>query len=183
MKPQTENSASLRCSHRTARGRQCRLLASDAQSGLCPQHHAGQKQQQEEDHFDYLIRNNQCFQTAQGINFSLGNLYALLAQNLISPRRAAVLAYVSSLMLRTLPQIDADTAAGILDPSKLPDKPLPVPDPASDLVSGKAAPPDTDTTLPSKSDSASNINSPTNPGSSNTWDSSNPEPDPNKKPS
>ena len=161
MKPQTENSASLRCSHRTARGRQCRLLASDAQSGLCPQHHAGQKQQQEEDHFDYLIRNNQCFQTAQGINFSLGNLYALLAQNLISPRRAAVLAYVSSLMLRTLPQIDADTAAGILDPSKLPDKPLPVPDPASDLVSGKVATPE----------------------SASAWDPSIPEPDPNKKPS
>ena len=181
MKPQTENSVSFRCTHRTAGGRQCRLLASDAQSGLCPQHHAGQKQQQEEDHFDYLIRNNQCFQTAQGINFSLGNLYALLAQNLISPRRAAVLAYVSSLMLRTLPQIDADTAAGILDPSKPPDKPLPVPD----SVRSEAAAPDLNpgSSSESASPSASIANSPTNLGSSNTWDSSNPEPDPNKKPS
>lgn len=161
MKPQTADSVLLRCTHRTTGGRQCRLLASDAHSGLCPQHHAEQKQQQEDDHFDYLIRNNQCFQTAQGINFSLGNLYALLAQNLISPRRAAVLAYVSSLMLRTLPQIDADTAAGILDPSKPPDKPLPTPNPAPDLVSGKVATPE----------------------SASAWDPSIPEPDPNKKPS
>jgi hypothetical protein len=183
MKPQTENSVSLRCAHRTPGGRQCRLLAYDTQSGLCPQHHAEQKQQQEDDHFDYLIRNNQCFQTAQGINFSLGNLYALLAQNLISPRRAAVLAYVSSLMLRTLPQIDADTAAGIKDPSKLLDKPLPVPVPVPDPVRSEAAAPDLNPGSSSESASASIANSPANPGSSNTWDSSNPEPDPNKKPS
>ena len=181
MKPQSPDSISLRCAHRTAGGRQCRLPASDAHSGLCPQHHAGQKQQQEEDHFDYLIRNNQCFQTAQGINFSLGNLYALLAQNLISPRRAAVLAYVSSLMLRSLPQIDADNAAGVKDPSKLLDKPLPVPVP--DPVRSEAAAPDLNPGSSSESASASIANSPTNPGSSNTWDSSNPEPDPNKKPS
>jgi len=183
MKPQTENSISLRCSHRTAGGRQCRLLASDAQSGLCPQHHAEQKQQQEDDHFDYLIRNNQCFQTAQGINFSLGNLYALLAQNLISPRRAAVLAYVSSLMLRTLPQIDADNAAGIKDPSKLLDKPLPVPDPVPSEAAAPDLNPGSSSESESESASASIANSPTNLGSSNTWDSSNPEPDPNKKPS
>jgi hypothetical protein len=179
MEPQTANSASLRCAHRTAGGRQCRLLASDAQSGLCPQHLAAQKQKQEDDHFQYLIRNYQCFQTAQGINFSLGNLYALLAQNLISPRRAAVLAYVSSLMLRTLPQIDADNAAGIKDPSKLPDRPLPVPDPAPT----KATAPDLNPASPSESVSASDANSPANPGSSNIWNPSIPEPDPNKKPS
>jgi hypothetical protein len=179
MKPQTENSISLRCSHRTAGGRQCRLLAYDAHSGLCPQHHAGQKQQQEDDHFDYLIRNNQCFQTAQGINFSLGNLYALLAQNLISPRRAAVLAYVSSLMLRSLPQIDADNAAGVKDPSKIPGKSLPVPDSAPERVTAS----DLNPGSPSESASTSNVNSPTNLDSSNTWDFSNPEPDPNKKPS
>ena len=92
MKPQTADSVSPRCAHRTAGGRQCRLPASDTHSGLCPQHRAAQEQKQEDDHFQYLIRNYQCFQTAQGINFSLGNLYALLAQNLISPRRAAVLA-------------------------------------------------------------------------------------------
>ena len=178
MKSQTADSVSLRCAHRTAGGRQCRLPASDAHSGLCPQHHAAQKQQQEEDHFDFLIRNNQGFQTAQGINFSLGNLYALLAQNFISPRRAAVLAYVSSLMLRTLPQIDADNAAGVTVAAP-PDKPLLVPDQAPNNPPA----PDVQPASPSKPGSASTSNSPTNLGSSNAWDPSIPEPDPNKKPS
>ncbi len=179
MKPQTPDSISLRCAHRTTGGRQCRLLASDAHSGLCPQHRAAQKHEQEDDHFLHLITNFQGFHTAQGINHSLGNLYELLAQNRISPRRAAVLAYVSSLMLRTLPQIDADVAAGIKVPAKPAAQPLPAPDP----VPTEAAAPDSDPALPSKSDSASNVNSPTNLGSSNTWDPSLPEPDLNKKPS
>jgi len=48
------------------------------------------------------------FQNAQGINHSLGALYTLLAQGRISPRRASVLAYISNLLLRTLPAIDND---------------------------------------------------------------------------
>ncbi len=83
------------------------------------------------------------------------NLYQLLAQNRISPRRAAVLSYISSLLLRTLPQIDADKAAGIIDPTKPTTKTLSVPVP--DSTPG------------------------TNPV--NTWDPSIPEPDPKKKPS
>ncbi len=157
MKPQTANSAvlSLRCAYRTSGGRQCRKSASDAHSGLCPQHHAQQKQELAADHFKHLTTNFQLFQTAQGINFSLMNLYQLLAQNRISPRRAAVLSYISSLLLRTLPQIDADKAAGIIDPTKPTTKTLSVPVP--DSTPG------------------------TNPV--NTWDPSIPEPDPKKKPS
>jgi hypothetical protein len=48
------------------------------------------------------------FQNAQGINHSLGALYTLLAQGRISARRASVLAYISNLLLRTLPAIDTD---------------------------------------------------------------------------
>jgi len=157
MKPQTANSAvlSLRCTYRTSGGRQCRQSASDAHSGLCPQHHAQQKQELAADRFKHLTTNFQFFQTAQGINFSLMNLYQLLAQNRISPRRAAVLSYISSLLLRTLPQIDADKAAGIIDPTKPTTKTLSVPVP--DSTPG------------------------TNPV--NTWDPSIPEPDPKKKPS
>src|SRR5438876_9202222 len=83
MKPQTADSVSLRCTYRTPGGRRCRLSASGAQSGLCPQHHAEQKQQQAADHYLHLITNFQGFQTAQGINFSLGELYELLAKNCI----------------------------------------------------------------------------------------------------
>jgi hypothetical protein len=67
--------------------------------------------------------------TAQGINHSLRQLYWLTAQNPISTRRAAVLAYIGSLILRTLPQIDADRAAGIIDPIKPKQATIPEPDP------------------------------------------------------
>ena len=157
MKPQTQDPVSLRCAHRTAGGRQCRLPASDAHSGLCPQHLAAIKQEQEADYFDFLTRNFHAFQTAQGINFSLGSLYELLGQNRISPRRAAVLAYISSLLLRTLPQIDADNAAGVKDPNLVDLEPLPAPTSVPEKV------PVTDST--------------------GTWNPSIRESDPNKKPS
>ena len=168
MKPQTANSVSIRCTHRTSGGRQCRLFASDGHSGLCPQHRAEQKQDQAADHYLHLIRSFQCFQTAQGINYSLGNLYELLAQNRISPRRAAVLSYISSLLLRTLPQIDADRDAGIIDPTK--------PE-AADTDSDSDSDSETGPDLDSDSDS-----DPV-PDSVNAWVPSIPEPDPKKKPS
>jgi hypothetical protein len=163
MKQQTAKSAVLflRCAYRTSDGRQCRQSASDAHTGLCPEHRANQEQQLAADHFKHLTTNFQFFQTAQGINFSLMNLYQLLAQNRISPRRAAVLSYISSLLLRTLPQIDADKAAGIIDPTKRPTKALPVP------IPDKVADPDEIPVLDSV----------------NAWDPSIPEPDPKKKPS
>lgn len=161
MKLQTVKSAipSVRCAHRDSSARQCRLLASGPHSSLCPQHHAQQKQKESADFSDILFRDSQDFQTAQGINHSLRHLYWLTAQNRISSRRAAILAYIGSLLLRTLPQIDADNAAGIkFRPKQLnaaaiaePPKPLNVSVPESE---------------PAK-----------------TWNVSLPEPDPNKKPS
>jgi hypothetical protein len=131
MKLQTAKSAvlSLRCAHRDPSGRQCRLRASDAHSGLCPQHQADQKQTEAADYSDVLFKDSQAFQNAQGINHSLRQLYWLTAQNRISTRRAAVLAYIGSLILRTLPQIDADRAAGIIDPTKPKQATIPEPDP------------------------------------------------------
>lgn len=55
-----------------------------------------------------LTRRAYNFQRPQGINNSLAVLYTLLAEGRISPRRASVLAYISSLLLRTLPAIDYD---------------------------------------------------------------------------
>lgn len=158
MKLQTANSAllSARCQHRTSSGRQCRLSASDAHSALCPQHRAEQQQKASADLYVTLTRNFHDFQTAQGINHSLSNLYELLAKNRISPRRAAVLSYISSLLLRTLPQIDADNAAGIKFPPKNLNAAEPDPGPNSD--------------------------SNPHPDSTNAWDPDNPEPDPEKKP-
>jgi hypothetical protein len=96
-----------RCQHRTAAGRQCRSLADDSSSGFCP-HHAAQLR--DVDFREELTRNALGFQRSQGINNSLGVLCKLLAEGRISPRRASVLAHISSLLLRTLPAIDHDNA-------------------------------------------------------------------------
>jgi len=138
------------------------------------------------DHYPYLSSNFQYFQTAQGVNFSLMNLYRLLAENRISPRRAAVLSYISSLLLHTLPQIDADKAAGITDPTK---PPINVPardeDAASDDDEDTDLDPDSDSDSDTDPEADTDAHSGTDldPGPTNTWDSSIPEPDPRKKPS
>jgi hypothetical protein len=166
MKPQSLSStASVRCAHRDSNGRQCRLLASSTHAGLCPHHLAQREESEAVDRYLELTTKFDGFQTAQGINHSLGNLYKLLALNRISPRRAAVLSYISSLLLRTLPQIDADNAAGI----KFKPPTLDVPSPAA----ANPAPPN----------SAGSAVLDMNPSAANGWDHSIPEPDPNKKPS
>jgi hypothetical protein len=195
MKPQTANSVvqSARCNHRDPKGRQCRTLALDARSGLCPRHLAEQQHVLAADHFAHLTTRCHFFQTAQGINYSLMNLYQLLAQNRISPRRAAVLSYISSLLLRTLPQIDADNAAGIVDPTN---KPLPmnVPvavqhaaaavDESEDEAEAEAEVEDSgDSDTYSRADTVPDPRPDHKPRSADTWDPSLPEPDPNKKPS
>ncbi len=182
MKSKTAKPAvlSLRCAYRTSDGRQCRLSVTDARSGLCPHHRSAQIQTEAADHFPYLSRNFQYFQTAQGINYSLMNLYQLLAQNCISPRRAAFLSYISSLLLRTLPQIDADRAAGITDPTK----PMPINVSAPDEAPG-AGEEDEDSSLATDSGSEAESVTSLSPdaGSTRTWDHSILELDLKKKPS
>jgi hypothetical protein len=98
---------SARCQHRTPTGRQCSSLARDRSSGLCPRH-AAVSPASSPNFREALTRNALDFQRAQGVNNSLGVLYSLLAEGCISPRRASVLAYIASLLLRTLPAIDYD---------------------------------------------------------------------------
>src|SRR5260370_42652418 len=82
---------------------------SDQRLGCC-RFHARQALQAQEtvDLLEPLTEQAADFQNVQGINNSLGALYKLLAEGRISPRRASVLAYISSLLLRTLPAIDND---------------------------------------------------------------------------
>jgi hypothetical protein len=104
-----------RCAHRfPASGHQCRLLASDPKSGLCAHHLAKKKVlDRDADFFHPLMQQPNRFQSAQDINYSLNELYGLLARDRISARRASTLAYISSLLLRTLPAIDHDYAVGV----------------------------------------------------------------------
>jgi hypothetical protein len=115
MKLQTVNPEMLptRCTYRSASGRQCRLAIFDPQSSLCANHHADLKQNERADVADILFRDAQDLQTAQGINYSLRCLYWLAGKNRISSRRANALAYICSLLLRTLPAIAAERSAGI----------------------------------------------------------------------
>ncbi len=189
---------STRCSHRTAAGRQCRRLSADPQSRLCNHHHAVQKQKEAEDLSDALLARSQNFQTAQGINFALANIYRLLAANRISARRASVLAFINSLLLRTLPAIDYDRATGHIDPT-VPKK-----------LKSAAGPFTTDEAVDTEDDEEEDVDEnanedaedvdkdedrdaeeecpttpPTNTFTKATpgWDASIPEPDPTKKPS
>jgi len=52
-----------------------------------------------------LLRRACNFQNAEGIHDSLRQFYTLLASGAFSPRRAAVLGYLTSLLLRTLPAV------------------------------------------------------------------------------
>src|SRR5271163_4042434 len=94
-----------RCQHLTRSGRQCRTQISPAHDTLCPRHAAALR----DDSVDlsaFLSQNLSAQKSAADIHTQLWNLSHTLQQGRISPRRAAVLAYISSLLLRTLPALD-----------------------------------------------------------------------------
>ncbi|MGC1485074.1 MAG: hypothetical protein WA789_14875 [Candidatus Acidiferrum sp.] len=174
MKAQSANTDSLddstRCQHLTPSGRRCKLPVEASGKLLCYTHAVELKKSDVLNLKTALLTDYQGFQTAQGINYSLGNLYKLLAANYISPRRASVLAYINSLQLRTLPAIDADREAGITDPTA----PKKV-EPAEDSCPANA---DSEKICITAAPASNNCANPA-PG----WDASIPEPDPTKKPS
>jgi hypothetical protein len=74
---------------------------------LCPRRM--QAQPNGPDDFSLQLLHRACdFQNAEGIHDSLRHLYILLASDAISPRRAAVLGCLNSLLLRTLPAVSND---------------------------------------------------------------------------
>ena len=108
-----------KCRHFTARGRQCRLPA--LRSGLCFRHAALELQPAQpvdvDLSADFLIQLDD-LQSADQINKFLAMLLLLVVQNRISARRAAVLAYITNQLLRTLPAIDRE-----LNPKEDPNAP------------------------------------------------------------
>jgi hypothetical protein len=129
----TQNPSSLdftpeRCQHRTSTGRQCRSVVAEPGDSFCARHAASEPSDSED--FSAALTDKACrFQNAQGINHSLGALYTLCAQGRISPRRASTLAYISSLLLRSLTAIDTDLYPKAGRPGfDLHGKPLPKPE-------------------------------------------------------
>jgi hypothetical protein len=96
-----------RCLYLSATGRQCRNWALDDRAMFCHRHFEAQPHGP--DDFAFQLLNHACnFQNAHGIHDSTRRLYTLLAAGAISPRRAAVLGYLTSLLLRTLPAVYKD---------------------------------------------------------------------------
>jgi len=108
-----------RCNHRFANGMRCRLLTLDADSSCCANHASLVENQRESaDTAASLTADLKEFRSAIPINDFLARLLLLLAENKISPRRAAVLAYITNQLLRTLPAIDRE-----LNPKEDPNEP------------------------------------------------------------
>jgi hypothetical protein len=117
-KPSFINNSS-RCTHRFANGMRCRLLTLDPYSTFCANHATRVENQREPaDTAASLTADLKEFRSAIPINDFLARLLLLLAENRISPRRAAVLAYITNQLLRTLPAIDRE-----LNPKEDPNQP------------------------------------------------------------
>lgn len=100
---------STRCRHRTFEGRRCRLSVSDPLSGLCGKHLLAREQHIEAADLTLSLTGELArFSDPYRINEFLSRLLLLLAQGRISPRQAGVMAYISSLHLRTLEAIERD---------------------------------------------------------------------------
>jgi hypothetical protein len=104
-KPSTINN-SARCNHRFPNGMRCRLFAFGSLP-FCPKHTepAAMPPPDPAEIASTLTANLDDFTSAAQINDFLSRLLLLLAQDKISTRRAAVLAYITNQLLRTLPAI------------------------------------------------------------------------------
>jgi hypothetical protein len=107
----TKANSQNRCQHISALGRRCRERRSNTHSSLCPRHarhEQNQKdaQRQMDDDPQALAADFlgpiQDFRTASSVNHVLGKLLLLLTTDRISPRNAAVTAYICQLLLQSV---------------------------------------------------------------------------------
>jgi hypothetical protein len=108
-----------RCSFLFPNRKRCRLLIADSGFTLCF-HHAKLKLDRRElaDLSSDLLGDDLSeFRTTEQINDLLSRVVRLLAQNRISPRRAAVLTYAASLLLRSVVVMDRQAAADDQSPT------------------------------------------------------------------
>ncbi len=123
MTQQIANSSSInnsaRCTHRFPNSKRCRLYVRTRDSAYCSTHaKLPQNQQEPPETAASLTADLKEFRSAIPINEFLARLLLLLAENKISARRAAVLAYITNQLLRTLPAIDRE-----LNPKEDPNAP------------------------------------------------------------
>ena len=111
-KPSFINNAA-RCIHLYPNGRRCRLYSTNVNPHFCPAHAPLPANQPNPTEIaSTLTANLDDFTSAAQINNFLSRLLLLLAQDKISTRRAAVLAYITNQLLRTLPAIAKEENGG-----------------------------------------------------------------------
>jgi hypothetical protein len=91
-----------RCNHRLACGRRCRRPVSAPESRFCELHQPYASGEAEPDLSADLTDGLEEFTSPGAINEFLSRLLVLLSESRISPRRAAVLAYITNQILRTI---------------------------------------------------------------------------------
>ena len=104
-----------RCQHYYPSGRRCRMPASDLHAGLCAQHFRQRLARDEADLSNALVGELKKFETAGEVNDVLSRLLILVSQDRVSPRRAAVIAYICNLLLRSVPKPDNEVPEIIVD--------------------------------------------------------------------
>ena len=112
-----------RCRYHSPAGRRCRFPVSEPQSPHCLRHafrlaapgaaprSSHPDSSPEADLTAVLPADPAAFKSASQINDFLSALLVYLAKNQISARRAAVLAYITNQLLRTLPAIQEELEA------------------------------------------------------------------------
>ena len=143
---------SPRCHYQSSSGRRCRLSVSAHGSEFC-RLHAKLAVCPEPDLSAALTGGLEEFSSPATINEFLSRLLVLLSESRISPRRAAVLAYITNQILRTVTVMDAAAAQTRKSvPTRViwdlpcppheprePEEPSPVPQPTGASVATRAA--------------------------------------------
>ena len=100
--PSAETTAAHeRCQYRTPAGRRCALHILDPRSSFCPRHASAQIPDSQ-DFSALILKHAGDFDDPAEIKHALASLFKLLASGRITSRRAKALAYIASLLLRTL---------------------------------------------------------------------------------
>lgn len=98
--------APARCLHRFANGKRCRQSASESQAGLCGHHF---RLSNPADLSADLLPEPTDFLYGEDVQKFLARLVAQVANGRVSPRRAAVLAYITNQLLHSHRAIDKES--------------------------------------------------------------------------
>lgn len=108
----TDAKGANRCTFRFPNGSRCRLSVLDTSARLCFGHAKLQLEQRDMADLSADLLGGQPaeFKTPEQINDLLSKVVLLLAQSRISPRRAAVITYACSLLLRSVVVMDRQSS-------------------------------------------------------------------------